>query len=1085
MKSTLVIAMSEQTTTVLPPTSKSFTFDYSYWSHDPQSANFASQDIVHSDIGEPICSNALNGFNGCLFAYGQTGAGKSYSVLGYRDAPGIIPRAVEEIYHQKSAYEGTGKELRVWVSYIEIYNEHIHDLLVPTGGGEVQEELRVVESPALGVYIPSLTESPCHASADVDRLLDYGTKRRVTAATAMNATSSRSHAVFIIKVNVVEGSEKGKNEKGKTLSSKICLVDLAGSERQSKTGASGQMLKEGCAINQSLSALGMVIKELSETASRKKQKKGDDHVPFRSSKLTFILKECLSGNSKTYMIAAISPALDNAEETVSTLRFASSVKKIKTVAKQNMEKKDELIMNLQDEIKKLKAQLGDGGSEIAGQIADRQGAMEELRKSYNQQLAEHERLGRIRSAALEDMGLSIAEISDTFGMENDTPYLMNLSGDPMLAGCILYYLKANELTTVGSAAGNTIVLKGLGIADNLCQFQNSDNKTLLISLQSVGADVKPPRLLINGKSLQHETVQPLRHRDRLIFGRSSAFRLQIPIFMKRDDPKEFNLPDEEQLIKELLPEESASLGEVQYQLEDMYEQLGEAGPEFLRGLQEVCHLVDEANDISQHLRPSDRFKFEVEFVHDMYNETSGTNEQLVIRLLRMPQSGDKGDPELLYYWHIRKLQERLELMRDAFHTYERVGKWPGLNDPLMDPWHEVDFVEIQHRLDAKGTDPALSGAKLLPEEIAGKSQVGARVLPSFSAAVTKIARSDRRNGAKADSETIQGQLTFSDAVSAVDFAAAKRDNRRLSDEVAKKSEEIQRLNEENRQYKRLAEEARRLSDENQGYKRLAEENRRLSEENQRLLQQLQSVTKDKDEVVDILRKRICELEKTSRLPTSLVPNGGTVISSDNILPAAEPFWDLKISAEGLKTKFEQPTQAYLPPSDHHFLVDADASQQVDVERPLPSQDIDRIMTLESQATNLDRTPHVTYNGRISPSTASRSLEPPAAHSISRGYARSQSERSISPSPVSRSLEPPAAQSINRGFPLLAQPKYNVSPSIYVQDPARLNALASPWMGSSPSKSWANAPTAQTSVTQPVAPGSFLPRRKPTPIRERP
>merc|ERR1719160_1170014 len=179
----------------------------------------------------------------------------------------------------------------------------------------------------------------------------------------MNATSSRSHAVFTVKVQHLDGPKPIDPDKDnrKALNAKINLVDLAGSERQSKTGAEGATLKEGCAINQSLRALGMVIKELSESIGKK-----GATVPFRASKLTFLLKNSLSGNSKTYMIAAISPASDNTEETISTLRFASSVKQIKTVATQNKDKKDEMIDNLNDEIKKLKAALKSGG--VTGEV---------------------------------------------------------------------------------------------------------------------------------------------------------------------------------------------------------------------------------------------------------------------------------------------------------------------------------------------------------------------------------------------------------------------------------------------------------------------------------------------------------------------------------------------------------------------------------------------------------------------------------------------------------------------------------------------------------------------------------------------
>lgn len=306
LKSTCVIEMSGPTTKVLTADGgpKTFTYDFSYWSHDPSDANFADQDIVMQDIGQVILTNALNGFNGCLFAYGQTGSGKSYSVMGYKDAPGIIPRSVDAIFERKKELEAGGDvEIQVGISFVEIYNEHVRDLLHP---GNDTTELKVMDHPKLGVYIPGLTEAPCSGPADVNKLMDFGTQKRVVAATQMNATSSRSHAVFTVKAQRLEGPKPQGDAKDqrKALNAKINLVDLAGSERSTKTGAAGATLKEGCAINQSLTSLGMVIKELSEAAAAKGKKKVN--VPFRASKLTFLLKDSLAGNSKTYMIAAIS-----------------------------------------------------------------------------------------------------------------------------------------------------------------------------------------------------------------------------------------------------------------------------------------------------------------------------------------------------------------------------------------------------------------------------------------------------------------------------------------------------------------------------------------------------------------------------------------------------------------------------------------------------------------------------------------------------------------------------------------------------------------------------------------------------------
>merc|ERR1719443_2524027 len=427
--STVCVSMQGTSTTVqAQPQPKTFTYDFSYWSFSENDPNFANQDAVFADIGTVILENALKGFNGCLFAYGQTGAGKSYSVMGFGDwaskdaSLGIIPRACESIFEMRDGIQnkqqGEAEEVRVWVSYVEIYNEQVRDLLYPSN--EVVE-MKVCDHPEFGVYIPGLHESPCESPDDAQKVMDFGQKKRVIASTNMNATSSRSHAVFTVKVERLTGAKpaEGKKDERKKLSAKINLVDLAGSERVSKTGAEGSTLKEGCAINQSLSALGMVIKELSEAMAKrpapkkgaKDQKQNKELVPFRASKLTFLLKDSLAGNSKTYMIAALSPASDNLEETISTLRFASSVKKIKTVAKANVDKKDEMIATLQAEIKKMKASIGKGGGatvdlETSEAIAERESLLDSKTKKYEEQLADAKMHEQLRDEAMKEVGMA-------------------------------------------------------------------------------------------------------------------------------------------------------------------------------------------------------------------------------------------------------------------------------------------------------------------------------------------------------------------------------------------------------------------------------------------------------------------------------------------------------------------------------------------------------------------------------------------------------------------------------------------------------------------------------------------------------
>ncbi|KAF4699426.1 hypothetical protein FOZ62_001710, partial [Perkinsus olseni] len=237
---------------------RSFSYDYAFDSSDRSLPNYATQEIVYDNIGHTIVENCMKGFNGCLFAYGQTGSGKSYTMAGCDMEEGIIPRINGAIF----SAEATAKlqQIRVWVSYLEIYNEHLHDLLADSS--EAGKDLSVMEHPSLGVYVKGATEVVVRSEEDIERMLEYGLKRRAEGATNMNAHSSRSHAVFRIKLEC-------KHRAGPTMSSRVNLIDLAGSERQGKTGATGIRLKEAGAINQSLSALGMVIKQLSEAQTKR------------------------------------------------------------------------------------------------------------------------------------------------------------------------------------------------------------------------------------------------------------------------------------------------------------------------------------------------------------------------------------------------------------------------------------------------------------------------------------------------------------------------------------------------------------------------------------------------------------------------------------------------------------------------------------------------------------------------------------------------------------------------------------------------------------------------------------------------
>nr|XP_057939189.1 kinesin-like protein KIF1B isoform X25 [Doryrhamphus excisus] len=358
-----IIQMQGNTTTILNPKApkepaKTFSFDYSYWSHTtPEDPCFAAQNQVYNDIGKEMLQHAFEGYNVCIFAYGQTGAGKSYTMMGKQEEgqEGIIPMLCEDLF-EKINEDNNKEELSysVEVSYMEIYCERVRDLLNPKNKGN----LRVREHPLLGPYVEDLSKLAVTSYTDIADLMDAGNKARTVAATNMNETSSRSHAVFTIVFT--QRKHDSETDLSTEKVSKISLVDLAGSERADSTGAKGTRLKEGANINKSLTTLGKVISALAEVdncSSKSKKKKKTDFIPYRDSVLTWLLRENLGGNSRTAMVAALSPADINYDETLSTLRYADRAKNIKCNAVINEDPNNKLVRDLKDEVARLKELL--------------------------------------------------------------------------------------------------------------------------------------------------------------------------------------------------------------------------------------------------------------------------------------------------------------------------------------------------------------------------------------------------------------------------------------------------------------------------------------------------------------------------------------------------------------------------------------------------------------------------------------------------------------------------------------------------------------------------------------------------------
>ncbi|XP_045154739.1 kinesin-like protein KIF1B isoform X4 [Echinops telfairi] len=575
-ESKCIIQMQGNSTSIVNPKNpkeapKSFSFDHSYWSHtSPEDPCFASQNRVYNDIGKEMLLHAFEGYNVCIFAYGQTGAGKSYTMMGKQEESqaGIIPQLCEELFEKINDNCNEEMSYSVEVSYMEIYCERVRDLLNPKNKGN----LRVREHPLLGPYVEDLSKLAVTSYTDIADLMDAGNKARTVAATNMNETSSRSHAVFTIVFTQKKHDTETNLSTEKV--SKISLVDLAGSERADSTGAKGTRLKEGANINKSLTTLGKVISALAEVdncTSKSKKKKKTDFIPYRDSVLTWLLRENLGGNSRTAMVAALSPADINYDETLSTLRYADRAKQIKCNAVINEDPNAKLVRELKEEVTRLKdllrAQgLGDiidtsigsltsspsscslssqvglttvtsiqerimstpGGEEAIERLKESEKIIAELNETWEEKLRKTEAIRMEREALLAEMGVAIREDGGTLGVfsPKKTPHLVNLNEDPLMSECLLYYIK-DGITRVGQADAERrqdIVLSGAHIKEEHCIFRSERNNTgeVIVTLEPC----ERSETYVNGKRVA-QPVQ-LRSGNRIIMGKNHVFRFNHP-----------------------------------------------------------------------------------------------------------------------------------------------------------------------------------------------------------------------------------------------------------------------------------------------------------------------------------------------------------------------------------------------------------------------------------------------------------------------------------------------------------------------------------------------------------------------------
>jgi len=668
-----VIKMSGGTTEISDPDApgqapKTFAFDYSYWSHDgfhadddgvlvADESHYATQRKVFDDLGQGVLDNAFQGYNCSLFAYGQTGSGKSYSMVGYGKNRGIVPITCDELFQAIEKSSGDVK-FEVTFSMLEIYNEQVRDLLTkdnPKGG------LKVRQNPKQRLfYVEKLKKVAVGSYKEIERRMEEGTANRTVASTQMNATSSRAHTVVTITFDQITKNPAGQETKK---SSSINLVDLAGSERADSTGATGDRLKEGANINRSLSSLGNVISALADQSLGKKK----IVVPYRDSVLTMLLMNALGGNSKTIMIAALSPADINYDETLSTLRYADRAKKIKNKAIVNENPMDKLIRELREENERLKKQAEGSITSSAGMTKeDIEKMREEIRAQLlanNEQMNDMDWDAKLAQSRIEDDELK--KISVPISNE---PYFVNLNEDPMLSGVIKKGIPEGKEIVIGRKDADPkpqVILTGLSI-QKLHASLKYDNDEVVLKPLNQGAKTK-----VNGTPLTGE--QKLEHNDRVLFGTNHLFVFRNPL-----------KPD--------LPEGTPETIDWDFAQKELAEQSGFST--FAAGMTkdqqraqeqvlELLPMVTEMNAVSEEMN---KYRsFELVLMSDVQQDNKDRTTKVMVKVKNLLNGN-------VWMWERGKFMNRRYMIQELYQQFldgDDKHKRNEKEDPFYDPPEDV------------------------------------------------------------------------------------------------------------------------------------------------------------------------------------------------------------------------------------------------------------------------------------------------------------------------------------------------------------------------------------------------------------
>jgi len=645
-----------------------------------------SQTVVYEQFGKDFVELSLKGYNVCIFAYGHTGSGKTYTMLGdawgfqtevQTGGAGLLPRFLRDIF-QAHSQDPRRRGMHHSCEFYEVYNDQIRDLLAPNNA---ERKRKVHVHPKHGVRIEGSSPSLVSSAEEALGLLNFGNQMRTVASTTMNERSSRSHAIISFKF-----AQLGQESLGTSVDSTVdtlqasgssihcestaTFVDLAGREDQGASNNKAMQFREMCFINTSLFHLAHLITKLGEGQVEKASL-----TDFRNSKLTLLLSQALIGNSRTALVATVAPLQSYFEDSVSTMAFAQSVRKIQTCAVVNNKGSSGVVNELEAEVKMLRKEL-EGSKTNASEkeigLLAAEALIDYYKRSYEEALSRSQEMKDARSRFSMQLGLSDPAIVSKSQVLDLFPFFTKLSDDPSLQGCCNYLVNKESLRIGSSEQYCEIVLRGLGIAPQMCEVrQDLSDGRVYVEVSKMAVNGSAPRVLVNGVPLSADDApRRMDHNDSIILGYAHAFRLVKPT---RGQVAQIGTDNPGVLARSTIPslDMASAVAEIEeengMQFKEVYpflQQLSSHAPEstvasFLKALHCICPLIDEANLITREVFGGEEMRFQLYTLADPFSLLRCDVPEFAVCLLQRPRGRCRSNlSELL---HASKLIQGFDL----------------------------------------------------------------------------------------------------------------------------------------------------------------------------------------------------------------------------------------------------------------------------------------------------------------------------------------------------------------------------------------------------------------------------------------